>query len=164
MASTKVLGSILVDFSTKGSFPEEESVSAARVEESALPGALAALNTAKTELETEIRELSKDNAPDVDTWITHAQSIQNDIETSKQLASRIVRQAEADGKRLEEQEDNRTYVEFMTKEVELNEHLRQALEEMQRLNDQLDEAETLASESNIMAALNTLGGIVFCFE
>ena len=51
MASTGVLGSILVDFSTKGTFPEEESVSAAPVEESALPGALAALNTAKIELE-----------------------------------------------------------------------------------------------------------------
>ncbi|TVY34374.1 Centromere/kinetochore protein-like protein [Lachnellula occidentalis] len=157
MASTGVLGSILVDFSTKGSFPEEESISAARVEESALPGALVALRAAKSELETEIRQLSKDNAPDIDTWITHAQSIQNDIATSKQLASRIVRQAEADDKRLEEQEDTRTYVEFMAKEVELNEHLRQALEEMQRLNDQLDEAETLASESNIMAALNILG-------
>ncbi|TVY88933.1 Centromere/kinetochore protein-like protein [Lachnellula willkommii] len=163
MASPGVLGSILIDFSTKGSFPGEESVSAARVEESALPGALVALNAAKTELETEIRQLSKDSAPDVDTWITHAQSIQNDIETSKQLASRIVRQAEADDKRLEEQEDTRTYVEFMAKEVELNEHLRQALEEMQRLNDQLDDAETLASEGNIMAALNMLGGIVLCF-
>jgi len=65
---------------------------------------------------------------------------------------------------VEEQEDNRAYVEFMTKEVELNDHLRQALEEMQRLNDQLDEAETLASESNIIAALNILGGIVLCFE
>lgn len=51
MASPGVLGGILIDFSTKGSFPEEESVSAARVEESALPAALVALNAAKTELE-----------------------------------------------------------------------------------------------------------------
>ena len=48
----------------------------------------------------------------------------------------------------------------MTKEVELNEHLRQALEELQRVNDQLDQAEILAAESNIMAALNVLGGTV----
>jgi protein transport protein DSL1/ZW10 len=109
-------------------------------------------------LKTEIRQLSKDSAPDVDTWITHAQSIQNDIETSRQLANRIVRQAEADEKRAYEMEDTKTYVEFMAKEVELNEHIRQALEELQKLNDQLDQAETLAAESNIMAALNILGG------
>ena len=51
MASTGVLGTTLINFSTDGSFPEEESVSAARVEESALPGALVALNAAKTALE-----------------------------------------------------------------------------------------------------------------
>jgi len=57
-------------------------------------------------------------------------------------------------------EDTKTYVEFMAKEVELNEHIRQALEELQKLNNQLDQAELLAAESNILAALNTLGGIL----
>jgi hypothetical protein len=45
------LGQTLVDFSSKGLFPQEEKVSAATVESSALPAALAALEHAKAELE-----------------------------------------------------------------------------------------------------------------
>lgn len=69
-----------------------------------------------------------------------------------------MRQAEADETRLEELENSSNYVMFMTKEVELNAHLLQALQELQKLNEQLDKAEILAAESDIMAALRVLGG------
>jgi hypothetical protein len=45
------LGQVLINFSTNGAFPEEESVSAAYVQKSALAPALAALATARSELE-----------------------------------------------------------------------------------------------------------------
>lgn len=90
--------------------------------------------------------------------MSNAQSIQDDLEISRQLASQIVRQAEADETRLEELENSRNYVTFMTKEVELNAHLLQALHEIRKLNEQLDKAEMLAAESDIMAALRELGG------
>jgi centromere/kinetochore protein ZW10 len=45
------LGDTLIQFSVDGKFPEEEAVSAAYVEDSALPVALKALNDAQTELE-----------------------------------------------------------------------------------------------------------------
>jgi centromere/kinetochore protein ZW10 len=45
------LGQVLVDFSTNGTFPENESISAAHVDNSILPAALAALQNAKEELE-----------------------------------------------------------------------------------------------------------------
>ena len=53
MASTTQdqLGSVLIDFSTKGAFPEEESISAAYVQKPSLAPALAALSAARTELE-----------------------------------------------------------------------------------------------------------------
>jgi centromere/kinetochore protein ZW10 len=45
------LGDTLIQFSVNGRFPEEEAVSAACVENSAIPVALKALNDAQTELE-----------------------------------------------------------------------------------------------------------------
>jgi centromere/kinetochore protein ZW10 len=45
------LGDALIRFSVDGQFPEEEAVSAAYVEDSALPIALKALNDAQSELE-----------------------------------------------------------------------------------------------------------------
>lgn len=54
MASAGVqenFGQVLVDFSTNGAFPEEESVSAAYMESSILPEALVVLSNAKSELE-----------------------------------------------------------------------------------------------------------------
>jgi len=54
MASSKPqsqLGQVLIDFSTNGAFPEEEAVSAAYAEPSALPSALVAVRDAKVALE-----------------------------------------------------------------------------------------------------------------
>jgi hypothetical protein len=45
------IGPALVDYAGNGTFPEEESVAAAHIEDSTLPEALNVLNNAKTELE-----------------------------------------------------------------------------------------------------------------
>jgi centromere/kinetochore protein ZW10 len=55
MPAVDVLGQTLVGFSAKGIFPEDETVSAASIEASALPSALQALEAAKAELEVHIR-------------------------------------------------------------------------------------------------------------
>jgi hypothetical protein len=49
-----VLGQTIVSFSRDGIFPDEDEVSAIHVESLALPAALAALTTAKSELEVGI--------------------------------------------------------------------------------------------------------------
>ncbi|KAF4626360.1 hypothetical protein G7Y89_g11800 [Cudoniella acicularis] len=153
------VGEALVEFSSNGHFPEEESVSAAYVEESALSGALEALEAAKAALGTEIKEISRDSAPDVDAWISHAQTIQDDIEKSRRLASGIVRQAEADELRLESLEEQETYVAFLSKEMAFNEHLGEALRSIQEVNIKLDKAEELAVEKKITEAMALLEGI-----
>lgn len=45
------IGPALVDYAGNGKFPVEESVAAANIEDSVLPGALLVLNNAQTELE-----------------------------------------------------------------------------------------------------------------
>ncbi|PMD15693.1 centromere/kinetochore protein-like protein zw10 [Hyaloscypha hepaticicola] len=147
------LGQVLINFSTNGEFPEEESVSAAYVQKSVLAPALAALSIARSELETEIRQISHDSAPDVDAWIEHAKSIQDDIDRSRRLASSIVRQAEAEDETEETLQEKEKYVEFLTKEVSFNDQLLSALKGIQGVDEILQQAEELAAKQSIVEAL-----------
>ncbi|KAG4438487.1 hypothetical protein IFR05_006010 [Cadophora sp. M221] len=150
------LGQVLVDFSTNGAFPEEEAVSAAYVNSPMVSAALVVLQDAKSALEDEVREISREAAPDVDLWIKHAKSIQDDIQRSRQLASSIVRQAEADGERKEVLEEKETYADFLTKEVSFNNQLVSVLRSLQGVNESLNKAEECASERRIIDALHML--------
>ncbi|PVH71756.1 centromere/kinetochore protein-like protein zw10 [Cadophora sp. DSE1049] len=150
------LGQVLVDFSTNGAFPEEEAVSAAYVDSPMVSAALAVLHNAKAELEDEVRAISRQTAPDVDLWIKHAKSIQNDIQRARQLSSSIVRQAEADDERKEELEEKETYADFLTKEVSFNNQLLTVLRSLQGVNESLNKAEECASEKRIIDGLHML--------
>ncbi|KAH7306101.1 centromere/kinetochore protein-like protein zw10 [Rhexocercosporidium sp. MPI-PUGE-AT-0058] len=150
------LGQVLVDFSTNGAFPEEEAVSAAHVNSPMVSAALVVLQDAKAALEDEVRQTSRETAPNVDTWIKHAKSIQDDIQRSRQLASSIVRQAEADGERKEVLEEKETYADFLTKEVSFNNQLLSVLRSLQAVNESLNMAEELASERRIIDGLHML--------
>jgi centromere/kinetochore protein ZW10 len=109
-------------------------------------------------IQTEIRKISHDCAPDVDSWIMHAKSIQEDIERSKRLASSIVRQAEADDETEESLQDKESYVEFLAKEVSFNDQLLSALKGIQSVNERLRQAEDLAAQQNILESLVELEG------
>jgi len=109
-------------------------------------------------LQEEIRHISQETAPNVDSWIVHAKAIQNDIETSKRLASSIVRQAEADEEREEGLQEQEAYVDFLTKEVSFNDQLLTALNGIQGVNESLQQAEELAIQKKIIDALHALEG------
>jgi centromere/kinetochore protein ZW10 len=109
-------------------------------------------------LQSEIRQISSDSAPDVDTWITNAKSLQDNVEKSRKLANSIIREAEADEERLERVQENENYVDFLAKETAFNDQLLEALRSIQRAHDSLDKAEELASERKILEALRLLEG------
>jgi centromere/kinetochore protein ZW10 len=107
----------------------------------------------------EIRKISRDSAQDIDTWIAHAQTIQDDIESSRRLAGGIVQQAEAEKKRQEQVVNREEYVRFLDDEVAFSEHLLQSLRVLQWMNDTLDQAEKLAGERQLLEALRILEGM-----
>jgi protein transport protein DSL1/ZW10 len=117
-------------------------------------------NEADRTLQTEIRQISRESAPDIDTWIEHAKSIQDDIDRSRKLASSIVRQAEADDETEESLQEKENYVEFLTKEVVFNGQLLSALEGIHGVNGILQQAEDLAEEHKIVEALFRLEGSI----
>ncbi|KAL3418199.1 is centromere binding protein at prophase [Phlyctema vagabunda] len=156
MSTTNDLGSTLVKFARDGSFPDSEDVSATRTETSSLAAALEVLKEAKEDLEKDIRLISRDQPPEVDSWIQQAQGIQDDINKTKSLASQIVRDADAGDDKLEALEHSRHHVEFLTKETLFNNQLWETLKAIKRANDLMDEAEVIASEKHILGSLHKL--------
>ena len=113
---------------------------------------------ADSNLQTEIRQISRESAPSVDTWISHAKTIQEDIERSKRLAISIVRQAERDLETEESLQEKENYVEFLTKEVSFNDQLVVALKGIQGVNERLQRVEDAAAQQDILGALFQLEG------
>ena len=109
--------------------------------------------------QTEIRQISRESAPDVDSWTTHAKSLQEDITASRKLASEIVRKAEADEERLDALRDAEFQVAFLEKETLFNSQLGEALKSLQQVNDTLDKSESLAIDRNIINATQSLQGL-----
>ncbi|KAI3396404.1 hypothetical protein diail_12212 [Diaporthe ilicicola] len=158
MSSTEpvsAVGQALVDFTTKGAFPEED-VSSLKLSSQELSPAVQALAEAKSKLESEIHSINQETAPDVSSWMANAQSVQDDISRSKRLANDIVRQAEEpvlSGAAIQEAEDK--FV-FLQAELAYNQRVQEALRGIKDVNQILDQVERARDERRILHALRLL--------
>lgn len=178
------IGPVLVNYAENGTFPGEESVAAAHIEDTILPDALDVLNIAKTELEvyffapstplrryilvpvliyppqTEVRQISRHNLPDVEAWMANARAVHEDLERLRRLATDIVREAEADEDRLELLQDREAHMQLLGREALFNKRLSEALLCIHQVNDALDQTEEVAGKKNILKALRLLAGAI----
>lgn len=106
--------------------------------------------------QNEIRETSREEAPNVDAWIANAKTLQDDIESSKRLANDIIRKAEAHERREEVQNEQEKYVTFLENEVAFNNQLRDGLILIQEVHGCLEKADTLVHARKILEALHLL--------
>jgi centromere/kinetochore protein ZW10 len=104
----------------------------------------------------EIRIKSREAAPNVDKWIEHARTLQDDIESSKRLANHIVRQAEEEEKRQELIKNQEQYLAFLESEVDFSKQLHEALMLIQEIRETLQRAEDLIHSRQILTGLQTL--------
>ncbi|KAI1002836.1 hypothetical protein K3495_g5370 [Podosphaera aphanis] len=142
MASTHgQLGPVLVNFSKDGTFPLDEVTSASYPEKSAFSVAMKDISSAKSDLEAEIKIISQESAQDVDTWISHIKSIQEDIKISRKLAHSIVQDAEENELYLKELKLKQKYVSYMTNELDFNQNLLSILQEINKVYSQLVKVE-----------------------
>lgn len=149
------IGQALVEFTANGAFPEEDA-SSLKLSAQELPSAINALSEAKSKLETEIHNINQETAPDVSSWMTNAQSLQDDINRSKHIANDILRQAEepvVSGKAREEAEEK---VVFLQAELAYNQRVKDALRAIRDVNQILDEVEKARDERRIVDALRLL--------
>ncbi|OBT70515.1 hypothetical protein VE03_00141 [Pseudogymnoascus sp. 23342-1-I1] len=156
MAPPKALGQSIANFARDGVFPGDEEISKSYVEGEALALALQAVTAARSALEDEIRNSSRDSAPEVDTWITNAHALQEDIENSKSLAEDIAREAEGGDALQRAAKEDADHVEFLEKEVEYNAQLKEALNGIQDVQKMLGGAEGAGVEGRLLDALNIL--------
>ncbi|KAK8135647.1 hypothetical protein PG984_003587 [Apiospora sp. TS-2023a] len=162
-ANTALVGQALVDFALHGNFPED-AISSKRVEKEDFGPALAALAAAKSKLEAdkvprqqaEVHTINEETAPDVQSWVANAKTVEDDINRSRALANEIVRRAEApevSGQTIRETEEK---AEFLQREVVYNQQVREALTNIKHVNGLLNQVEQARNERRVLDSLHLL--------
>ncbi|KAK1756921.1 Centromere/kinetochore protein zw10, partial [Echria macrotheca] len=145
----------LVDFAVNGSFPDE-STSTLPIDSNGLPSAIEALAAAKAKLQAEVHAINEETAGDVRSWRANAQSVQDDIIRSKELANDILKKSHTpivSGKTIEEAEARAA---FLARELNYNRQVREALSGIKTVNKTLDLVEQARDERRILDALHLL--------
>ncbi len=175
--SDEQLGQAILNSAKDGLYPTSEEVITADVSASALPVALQLLRDAREEvkvgipyqtnsnimpshlqwiLQADIRERSRETAPDVDGWISQAKLLQADIEESRALAREIVRQSD-EGNDLEDRVgDASSKVDLLKAEVIFNETLVKTIEQIQRIDQSLNSVQEAALGDRLVDAIEWL--------
>ena len=172
--SDDAFGQALLHSIQDGSYPEAEEVISAELPSSALPVILELLGQARVDvkvrsgpeyqtdladhciLKASIRELSRDTAPDINGWITHAKQLRDDIEASRITAEEIVRQAR-DGEQLQASvQDADSKVNLLNGEVIFNETLAETLAQIQNIRYTLTSVQEAALSDRLVESVNLL--------
>ncbi|KAL9063892.1 MAG: hypothetical protein Q9157_008043 [Trypethelium eluteriae] len=157
--SSEALTDAILKSVQHGEYPDSEAIASADLSTDALPSLLQALDTARDEIKTDIRDLSREAAPDIDGWIAQAKQLQADIERSKATAREIVQQAEA-GKALQSNiDDASSKVGLLQNELAFNGTLSETLVRIKDTKRLLDEAQGAAVARDVITAINKLENV-----
>ncbi|KAI9714356.1 MAG: hypothetical protein M1820_000317 [Bogoriella megaspora] len=142
-----------------GGYPESEDVVSADLSTDMLPSLLGALSNARKEVNDEVRQLSREAAPDVDGWIAQAKQLQADIERSKATAREIVSQAEASNALQVRMKDASSKVDLLRGELDFNETLSNTLDGVRRTAGLMNDANADTMNEKVLGALDKLDQI-----
>ncbi|KAM0721843.1 hypothetical protein Q7P37_002768 [Cladosporium fusiforme] len=146
----------ILQYVNTGAYPENEDVVTAELPSESLANILQELRKEQHDVKQEIRSLSSETAPDIDTWISRAKELQVDIQRSRDTAREIVAQAEA-GKDLKAKvQDSGNKVQLLEKEVSFNEALTGTLEHIRYASRVLNQAQDEAVKGRVQTALDKL--------
>ena len=106
--------------------------------------------------QNQVRQLSREAAPDVDGWITQARKLQHDIKRSQDTAKEIVQLAEAGKENMARVQDAASKVSLLHTEIAYNESLVQTVEQLRDISTLLDSAQNAAVNGHILHAISTL--------
>lgn len=106
--------------------------------------------------QAEVHTINEETANDIGAWFDNAKSVQVDMIKSRTVANDILKQAElpdVSGKTIREAEAK---AEFLVKELNYNEQVRQALLGIRDVNQVLNQVEQASQERRIVDALHLL--------
>ncbi|KAK0942713.1 ribosome biogenesis protein ytm1 [Friedmanniomyces endolithicus] len=151
-----VLTAAILQYIDHDAYPDSEDVASADLGTNALSSLLQALHDAQTEVEQEVKALSQNTAPDIDTWITRAKDLQADILRSRETARQIVAEHEANEDLRAQGEEAGRKVKLLEKEVAFEETLAGTLEHVAYANDVLGAAQEHAVVGNVKDSLREI--------
>ncbi|KAK3072531.1 ribosome biogenesis protein ytm1 [Teratosphaeriaceae sp. CCFEE 6253] len=151
-----VLTPAVLQYIDHHAYPESEDVASAELNGDALSSLLDAIHNAQNEVEQEVKGLSKNTAPDIDTWITRAKDLQADIQRSRETARQIVAEHEVGRDLRATGEEAGRKVRLLEKEVAFEETLAGTLEHIAYADGVLDAAQEHAVLADVQKALREL--------
>lgn len=108
------------------------------------------------DLQDEVRKLSREAGSDVDSWITQARQLQDDIKRSQETAKEIVQQAEEAKENTARVQDAASKLSLLHTEIAYNETLAQVVEQLRDISTLLDSAQNASAHGHTIHALQTL--------
>ncbi|CAI6341570.1 unnamed protein product [Periconia digitata] len=154
--SDQQLGDAVLESVQHGSFPQSEHVASAELSPATLPKLLDIVGKAREEKKTQIRQISREAASDVDGWIAQARQLQSDIQRSQETAQEIIKQAESGKEKTAHVQDAVSKVGFLHSEIAYNESLVNVVEQLKDISTLLESAQEAAVNSHIIHALERL--------
>ncbi len=151
-------GQAIVNFQASNSFPESDEISTSYLSSTALSAALSTVQTARHDLEEEIKYISRESALEVDEWVKNARILQYDIEQTKVFSARIAQEAGKGDELWRREKEDSDYTDFLSKEIAYSDGLLEALRGIKVVKEMLDSAEAAAHDFRILEALNILAG------
>jgi len=111
----------------EGTFPDSDIILTSDLSSSAIPTLINSIRAAQSELKTSVRDISKTQADDVDSWVAQAKKVQDDIARCKQDAAEIVQEHERILALRSTRNDIRSKVGLLREEISFNETLEEQI-------------------------------------
>ncbi|KAG0638182.1 hypothetical protein HOY80DRAFT_968902 [Tuber brumale] len=168
MAPSKIKPSQLADAVLSsvldGSYPDSDDVAGAVLEASALPEIITSLQKARESLYDEVRTVSRESGPEIDSWISQARRLHKDIESSKTKADEIIQLAEQEKRLNLELEDSIMQARLLISEINFNEALTEILSRLQLIDLTLYQVKHLLNTGELCQAIETLDNVEVALE
>jgi centromere/kinetochore protein ZW10 len=140
-----------------GKYPDvSETLLTTEVDAGVLPGILQEIEHDRKQIFTELRQTSREVAPDVDGWIQQAKKLQADIERSKETARSIVLQAEEAAELRRKHDDVNKKAGLINHELVFNQKLETALASIQDIYRKTGQAQSALQKGHVKESVEQL--------
>ncbi|KAF2842636.1 hypothetical protein M501DRAFT_993379 [Patellaria atrata CBS 101060] len=156
LTSPEEIPSSILECVQNKTFPGSDDIAGAEVDLSVSFSSITSIAVAREDVKSQIRALSREVAPDVDSWISQSRQVQADIQRSKATARQIIRDAEVGRSLRAGVEDGSNKVGLLESEIEFNHSLISALENIKSISALLDASQEAALQDQITLALENL--------
>ncbi|RPA85240.1 hypothetical protein BJ508DRAFT_373624 [Ascobolus immersus RN42] len=155
-APPRELAKAIVQSTLDGVYPESDQVALSDLDYSSLPTILNTLKEKRNDLTDEVIQTSRNNGPEIESWIGHLSRLKQDIEASK-VRARSILQANDQTKPLEDALQNARYHrDFLKKEVDYSGNLLAILVKLKDIKEAFNAVEESLNSGELVQAIEKL--------